>query len=118
MDNRCYDEDGEPTQAIGKAEPVEDEVAKLKVTFLPKFLRWIPFTEGDYWVLKLDPEYQVALVGTPDRKHLWLLARESSIAPEVREEYRDAAVAQGYDLAEWIDTPQSGGRVTDDMVED
>lgn len=29
-------------------------MAKLKVNFLPAGLRWLPFTDGDYWVLKID----------------------------------------------------------------
>ncbi|VEI13067.1 outer membrane lipoprotein Blc [Trueperella bialowiezensis] len=53
---------------------MDGEVGKLKVDFLPKFIRWIPFTSGDYWVLKLDPDYQIALVGTPNRENLWVLA--------------------------------------------
>ncbi len=71
VDNRCFDNNNQPKQARGQAEPVDATNAKLKVNFLPAALRWIPFTDGDYWVLKIDPEYRVALVGTPDRKFLW-----------------------------------------------
>lgn len=53
---------------------------------LPKFVRWIPFTSADYWVLKLDPDYQ-RFVGTPDRKYLWLLARDANLAQHARQEY-------------------------------
>ncbi|WP_425475546.1 lipocalin family protein [Mesorhizobium quangtriensis] len=34
------------------------------MTFLPEFVRWIPFTKGDYWVLNLADDYLVSLVGT------------------------------------------------------
>ena len=47
VDNRCFDKDGKPTQAMGKAEVVEGEVGQLEVSFLPEGLRWIPFTKGD-----------------------------------------------------------------------
>lgn len=117
VDNRCFDENGEPTRTVGRAKPVEGEPGQLKVSFLPEFLRWIPFTEGDYWVLKIDDEYRWALVGTPDRKNLWLLSRESGVPAGVEDEYLDAARARGFELAEWIRTPQDGMRVTDDRLE-
>lgn len=118
VDNRCLDGDGEPIQAVARALPVEGASGQLKVNFLPKFLRWLPFTEGDYWVLGLDPGYRVALVGSPDREHLWLLSRTPALADAARETYLATARAQGFVLDDWIDTPQSGARVTDDQVTD
>ena len=56
VDNRCLDGEGRPVQAIGEAIPSDSSNARLVVTFLPKYLRWIPFTRGDYWVLKIDPD--------------------------------------------------------------
>jgi lipocalin len=54
-----------------KADPASDE-AKLKVKFyVPPFLPIIPVV-GDYWVLYVDDDYQVALVGEPRRKSLWV----------------------------------------------
>lgn len=70
--------------------------SQLKVSFLPEYIRWIPFTKGDYWVLKIDPDYQVSLVGDPDREYLWILAREPQIDPAIIEEYINEAKAQGY----------------------
>src|SRR5690606_35739673 len=64
VDNRCLDEDGKPTQALGQAVPDEEHPGRLRVTFLPEGLRWIPFTRADYWVLRVDEEYRHALVGT------------------------------------------------------
>lgn len=29
----------------------------------------------DYWVLEIDPDYEWAFVGTPDRRNAWLLSR-------------------------------------------
>ncbi|HQZ12969.1 MAG TPA: lipocalin family protein [Devosia sp.] len=116
VDNRCFDAEGEPTRSIGEATPVDDTNARLKVTFLPEFIRWIPFTDGDYWVLKLDPEYRVSLVGTPDRKNLWVLSREPELDAATLDAYLGEARRQGFDLAALI-TPQHTGReVTDDLV--
>ncbi len=98
VDNRCFDGEGKPTQSVGEAKPVDETNSRLKVSFLPKFIRWIPFTEGDYWILKLDPEYRFSLVGTPDRKHLWLLAREPGAPEAVVQRYLVEAKRQGFDL--------------------
>lgn len=111
VDNRCFDEDGEPTQALGQGIPDVEHPGRLEVTFLPEGLRWIPFTKADYWVLKVDADYRYALVGTPDHKYLWLLGREPRIDDATRIEYLAEARVQGYDLEPWIEPAQSGGRV-------
>lgn len=108
VDNRCRDEDGKPTQALGQAVPDAEHPGRLQVTFLPAALRWIPFTKADYWVLRVDDEYRHALVGTPDRKHLWLLSREPQVEDAVERSFLDTARDQGFDLDPWIRPAQSG----------
>ena len=100
--------DGEVEESIGQARPVDESNSKLEVTFLPAGLRWIPFTKGDYWVLKLDDAYSVSLVGSPDRKYLWLLARHPHLDEATRNHYLACAQGQGYDLAGLIHTPHTG----------
>jgi apolipoprotein D and lipocalin family protein len=117
VDNRCFDDDGEAEQSIGEATPVDDTNSRLKVTFLPEFIRWIPFTDGDYWIIKLDPDYRVALVGSPDRKNLWLLARDPDLDEATREEYLAEARRQGFDLAPLIVPAHTGREVTDELIE-
>lgn len=116
VDNRCFDDDQKPTQSIGRATPVEGEAGQLKVTFLPEFLRWIPFTDGDYWVLAVAADYSSALVGSPDAKYLWMLSRTPELDAAAVDSYRETALSQGFDLAEWIETPQTGNRVTDEEL--
>ncbi|NYZ63255.1 lipocalin family protein [Luteimonas deserti] len=107
--NRAIDGRGEPQEAIGEATPVEgSHNSKLEVSFLPEGLRWIPFTKGDYWILRLDADYRIALVGSPDRKYLWLMAREPHLPVALRDDYLATARALGYDLADLIHTPQPG----------
>lgn len=118
VDNRCLDGDGKPTQSLAKGTVVDADRGQLTVNFLPKFLRWIPFTDGDYWVLRLHPDYSLSLVGTPDHQHLWLLSRTPQVEDSLLASFLDTARIQGFDLTEWIATPQSGGRVSDDQVED
>ena len=105
--NRCR-MDGEVEEAIGEASPVDNDSARLAVSFLPKGLRWLPFTKGDYWVVQVAPDYSVALVGSPDRKFLWLLAREPQLDATVRDHYLATAQQQGFDLSELIHTPHTG----------
>lgn len=110
VDNRCIDEEGQPSQALGEAKPIDDTNARLTVSFLPEYLRWIPFTKGDYWIIRLDEDYSTTLVGTPDRENLWLLSRHHILPPQIRDEYLATAREQGFDLSELI-TPQQSGKV-------
>ncbi len=105
--NRCR-MDGEVEEAIGEACPVDNDSARLAVSFLPKGLCWLPFTKGDYWVVQVAPDYSVALVGSPDRRYLWLLAREPQLDATVRDHYLATAQQQGFDLSELIHTPHTG----------
>lgn len=117
VDNRCFDAEGKPTQSIGEATTVSGTTSQLKVTFLPEFIRWIPFTDGDYWVLKLAPDYSVSLVGTPDRKNLWLLSRQPQLPQAVVADYLGEARRQGFDLTGLITPRPTGREVSQDMLE-
>ncbi|MEO8365064.1 MAG: lipocalin family protein [Pseudoxanthomonas sp.] len=109
VDNRARNGKGEAEQSIGEAIPVEGSGnAKLEVSFLPDGLKWIPFTKGDYWILRLDQDYHTALVGSPDRKYLWLLARQPSLPGNVAADFLGTATAQGFDLSELIHTRHAG----------
>ena len=109
--NKCVSEDGSGITAEGLAKPVDENGSKLKVTFLPKWIRWIPVGRADYWVLAREADYKTALVGTPDKKYLWLLARSPNISQETYTKYRQVAQQQGYDLKEFTLTSQSNQTV-------
>lgn len=110
--NRCTREDGQIDEAVGLARtvPVADlpGAGRLEVRFAPEWLGWLPLVWGDYWILKLDRDYQVALVGTPDREYLWVLSRvpmldEGAISTEL--EY---ARTLGFDVDKVIRTDRAG----------
>jgi len=109
--NQCAKSHGKMMVANGQAKPVDDSGSKLKVTFLPSWIRWIPVGRADYWVLARDDNYQTALVGTPNKKYLWLLARSPNISQQTYTKYRQIAQQQGYDLTNFTLTPQSGQTV-------
>jgi len=99
--NRCRRADGRVDDIRGHAKVVPDAGgAKLRVTFF-----W-PFY-GDYWILALDEAYTEVLVGAPNRRYAWILAREPQL-PEARIEALLArAAALGFDRAAFQRTPQS-----------
>ena len=105
--NRCIHK-GELQEAIGRATPVDASNSRLEVSFLPAGLRWIPFTKGDYWVIALDPDYSAAMVGSPDRKYLWLLSRQPEMDATIRDHYIARARQLGFDVDQLIHTPHTG----------
>ena len=113
VQNRALDGHGKRQESIGEATPLQGSGnAKLEVTFLPEALRWIPFTKGDYWVLRIDEDYRTALVGGPDRKYLWLLSRSPDLDVATRDDFLATARAQGYDLGALIHTQHTRGMPT------
>lgn len=100
--NRCIDKKGRNKTAKGTAFVQNKGNSQLKVSFLPKCLQWLPCTKGDYWVLRLDEDYQTALIGDGQHKYLWLLARTPEISEETRQSFLDTAIEQGYDLSSLI----------------
>ncbi|OTG81622.1 lipocalin family protein [Acinetobacter sp. ANC 4648] len=104
--NSCRTATGEMISSIGVAYPKNSGNSKLKVSFLPKGLRWLPFTKGDYWILRIDPDYKVALVGGPNDKYLWILSRDAKIDEATYQSYLNTAKNYGYDVSKLIKTPQ------------
>lgn len=104
--NSCRTKTGEMISSKGVAYPQNPGNSQLKVSFLPSGLRWIPFTKGDYWVLRIDPDYRVALVGGPSHKYLWILSRDAHIDASTYQSYVQTARDYGYDVSKLVQTPQ------------
>ncbi len=105
VDNRCTMKDGQQSHAIGEAFVQNAPFnTKLKVSFLPEAIRWLPAGRGDYWILKIDENYQTVLVGEPSRKYMWVLSRDPHPDQHVINEYLDYAKSVGYDLKNLIRT--------------
>lgn len=105
--NRCRTASGKMDTAEGIAYAKNAGNSQLKVSFLPKGLRWLPFTKGDYWVLRIDPEYKVALVGGPSNKYLWILSKTPNLDQATYQSYLETARQYGYDISKVVKTPQS-----------
>lgn len=79
--NQCQTDTGEMIQATGLARPrANGQPSQLEVRFAPSWLSWLPVVWGDYWILDLDADYQVAAVGDPARNYLWILSRTPQIS--------------------------------------
>lgn len=95
--------DGKAEVANGRARIVDAKTnAKLEVSFFGPF--W-----GDYWILDLDDDYSLSLVGEPQGRYLWVLAR----TPEISDEERAGALTRlqtlGYDTSALYFTKQPPG---------
>jgi apolipoprotein D and lipocalin family protein len=81
--NRCTTADGRIDGVTGLARPRGATIdrgrlkpASLEVSFLPAWLRWLPFGWGRYDVISLSSDERVAIVSEPSKTYLWVLARE------------------------------------------
>ncbi len=96
--NRCRGLEGQPKEAKGWAKVADPTTrAKLRVTFFWPFF-------GDYWILALDPEYRHVLVGTPNRKYLWILARTPRMEDPVYLALVQKAREQGFPVEKLVRT--------------
>ena len=105
--NRCEKANGDTAQATGKARQIGDENSpKLKVRFAPSWLSFLPMVWGDYWVIDLDPGYQLAAVSEPKRKYLWILSRSPTVDPYVYEALIQRLEKMGFDTEQLEVSPQ------------
>jgi apolipoprotein D and lipocalin family protein len=97
--NECLTTTVKPKVAFGTASVVDKQTnAKLEVVFDNWFSRLFPFlTKGKYWILYLDTEYRTVIVGTPDRKYLWIMARTPKLEGETYQELVRRAQALGFE---------------------
>ena len=103
--NRCRAADGSVTEAKGIARVVDSRTfAKLKVRFAPGWLSFLPFVWGDYWILGLADDYNWAVVGSPDRKYLWILARKADLSADAYAAALAAVRANGFETERLVKT--------------
>jgi len=95
--NTCYDAEGVPDVASGRAWiPNPEEPTKLKVSFVRFLGLW--FFPGAYWIIDLAPDYSYAVVGHPSYRYGWILSRTPTLPPETLLAIVDRLEAQGYDF--------------------
>ena len=77
--------------------------ARLMVVFDNWFARLFGSSrEGNYWILDLDLEYRTAMVGTPDRRYLWILSRTPQLEDSTYQRLVERARQLGYPVSDLI----------------
>lgn len=97
--NSCKTATGETSEAEGLARQIgAKDSPKLEVRFAPEWLSFLPLVWGDYWVIDLDPQYQVAAVSDPRREYLWVLSRSPQLDPKVYADLLQRLTQQQFDI--------------------
>lgn len=85
---------------VGEARVTDTKTnAKLKVTFLPRWLRWSGLGLGDYWIIMLGKNYEYSVVSEPKQKYLWILSRTESLDQATYEMILTELAMRGFDIS-------------------
>lgn len=93
--------DGPPQRFTPRARVVN---APVNSEWKMKFFWYLP--AGDFLILHVDEDYRHTIIGVPDRRYIWIMAREP-VLPEA--EYTglvDLAAAMGYEAGRIQRVPQ------------
>ena len=100
--NRCRQADGRMDEALGQARPTGTlngttlAPARLEVSFLPAWLRWLPVGWGRYWVIQLAEDSRYAVISEPTREYLWILSRQPRLSSADEAAIRTRLAQQGF----------------------
>lgn len=95
-----HDQKDKWKQSIGKAKFIDSpKKAALKVSFFG------PFYSG-YHVVKIDPNYQYALIFGDNLDYMWILSREETIPEDIKLAYLEYARKSGYAIENLVWTKQ------------
>lgn len=102
--NECVTDSGGLDQIKGVATVVDPETnARLTVIFDNFFARLFGSSrEGHYWIIDLDSDYHTSVVGTPDRRYLWILSRSPRLDEATYQRLVDRATQLGFPVADLI----------------
>lgn len=104
--NECVTDTGGQEHADGVARVVDPHTnARLTVVFDNFFARLFGSSrDGNYWILALDPDYRIAMVGTPDRRYLWVLSRTPHLDEATYRHFVEHARQLGFPVSSLIRT--------------
>lgn len=75
--------------------------AELVVTFNNFFTRLLR-VKGDYTIIKLDENYRYVMVGSKNRKSLWIMARSPEMPEEILKQYLKLAQDLNFKVDEMV----------------
>lgn len=102
--NECVTDSGGLDQIEGVATVVDPKTnARLTVVFDNFFARLFGSSrEGNYWIIDLDPDYHTSVVGTPDRRFLWILSRTPHLDDATYQRLVERARQLGFSVSDLI----------------
>lgn len=102
--NECVTDAGGLDQIDGVATVVDAKTnARLTVVFDNFFARLFGSSrEGNYWIIELDPDYRTSVVGTPDRRYLWILSRTPRLDDATYQRLIERAGQLGFPVSDLI----------------
>jgi len=106
----CRTPTGRLETDVGRAWPDSREArdaARWKVSYLPRWLQWLPVGRDDLWVVMIDPAYRFAVISEPSRQDLRVLSRSPTLAAEDLGRFVDRLAADGYPTRQLVLTRQS-----------
>ncbi len=94
--NSCIKNNGKTSSIEGKAIIKSGRALSVKFSIFMNI-----FNKPNYEIIFIDIEYKVAIIGSPDKKYLWILSRE--ILPRDKTIFLlDIAKERGFDISDII----------------
>jgi len=94
--NTCIKKNGRLKTIEGQASVTNKSTnAELEVTFNNFFTKLFN-VKGEYVIIKLDENYEYVMVGSSNRKSLWIMSRTPSMPESVLAEYVGLAKSLGF----------------------
>jgi len=106
--NRCLKKNGAALETKGTAQVTDSKTnAKFKISLF----------NAPYWIIDLDPNYNYAVVGNPERKNLWILSRSPQMDDATYQNTLRRVERMGYDPNKLTKTSQKNETVKGAMIE-
>lgn len=96
VENSCFKEDGEQKIAKGSAKVKGERALAVKFSVFMNL-----FDKANYEIIFIDTNYQVAVVGSPDKEYLWILSRQI-LSKEQIQDLLNMAQSCGFDISDVV----------------
>lgn len=112
IDFSCTNPDCGILRAQGELRPSRRfdpiDPAKLEIRFNSDWLSAPSSVWRDHWVVYVDPTYEHAMIGTPDRRCLWMLGRSPTPDRRALEAMLRYAAQLGFSVRHVLRTGETG----------
>ena len=78
--------------------PENETFSRLKI----QKWKWVPFFRKDYYIFELADDYSWALVGNPNREHLWIISRKPQLDLKTFKKLEAKAKSLGFPVDQLI----------------